>query len=477
MSAATTRKKETKATSVTDAHRRDAIDAHNQAEHLKSEQGKLGRLKFEYYKRAGTSLILAQRRIPYGSWGHWLTGLPFSQDTAENYMKVAYHWDSLEPLIAANSLVSLRQALKKLKDEKAVGYGTSTAAKLLEQLHSVQAGLSERNILEQTADFIFKDKQVYTYNEQVACSRDCCLDIEGAIHPDSLLPLLKEIAGENPTFEEKEDKLEIQGDSWTAHVPLAKKIINQLEVEPPEEWKPLPFGFVDALKMVCPCAAAPDKHESIQHVEFSKEGMQACDTQQAIRYRIPLDIEKSFLVRGDDLAKVARLSVKEMSETKNWVHFKTTEGLTVSCKRKKWKYPAEEVEEAFQQKTKPFSWPSKAKRALKRASVLLKAEDIKEVAITMEPDCLTIRAKGILGVYEERFKGKFKVEASTFKLPPEKLNKLMDQKCRIGKTILKVETASFTYIVATSVPKKDEKEKRENGTKKKSKKEVAATCK
>ena len=67
---------------------------------------------------------------------------------------------------------------------------------LLQQLESVVPGLSVKEIIEQSKCFVFKDKKVMTYNDEVACTQDSCLDIEGAVEAMPLISLLRKLKEE-----------------------------------------------------------------------------------------------------------------------------------------------------------------------------------------------------------------------------------------------------------------------------------------
>ena len=65
---------------------------------------------------------------------------------------------------------------------------------LLRNLESVQAGLSRREILEQSDCFVFGGKRVVTYNDEVSCRGPSGLDdsFRGAAKADKLLEVLRE---------------------------------------------------------------------------------------------------------------------------------------------------------------------------------------------------------------------------------------------------------------------------------------------
>src|SRR5687768_12406403 len=51
---------------------------------------------------------------------------------------------------------------------------------LLRALESVTAGLAHREIIEQSGSFVFKDGNVITFNDEIACTATSPLKIQGA---------------------------------------------------------------------------------------------------------------------------------------------------------------------------------------------------------------------------------------------------------------------------------------------------------
>ena len=64
---------------------------------------------------------------------------------------------------------------------------------LLNQLESVQPGLSIREIIEQSSCFVFQDGKVITYNDEIFCSQKTPLKIKGAVLAAPLIALLRKM--------------------------------------------------------------------------------------------------------------------------------------------------------------------------------------------------------------------------------------------------------------------------------------------
>ena len=58
----------------------------------------------------------------------------------------------------------------------------------LEQLESVQPGLSTREIIEQSSCYVFRGGEVITFNDEIACSQKCDIGIEGAVRSGAAGP-------------------------------------------------------------------------------------------------------------------------------------------------------------------------------------------------------------------------------------------------------------------------------------------------
>jgi hypothetical protein len=73
----------------------------------------------EHACRVGQKLLEAKEKVGHGNWGKWISeNLEFTERTAQQYMKVAREWDSLEAFPKRASEMSIRGTLALLKGAK-----------------------------------------------------------------------------------------------------------------------------------------------------------------------------------------------------------------------------------------------------------------------------------------------------------------------------------------------------------------------
>jgi hypothetical protein len=103
------------------------IAAEIRAEHERA-YGK-AREALEHARRAGELLIEAKRKLAHGAWAGWLRdNVPFSERTAQGYMRLARQWDRLNAKSATVADLGLRDALTLLAEPGDAAHATAAAA-------------------------------------------------------------------------------------------------------------------------------------------------------------------------------------------------------------------------------------------------------------------------------------------------------------------------------------------------------------
>ena len=123
---------------------------------------------------------------------------------------------------------------------------------LLKQLESVLPGLSTREIIEQSSCFIFKNKTVSTFNDEIACLQKSLLKIEGAVQAMPLISILRKLQEEELEIDtnDKNTQLLIKGKRRRVGVRMEQDIVLPVEaVDKPKKWKELPANFADAIAL------------------------------------------------------------------------------------------------------------------------------------------------------------------------------------------------------------------------------------
>jgi DNA polymerase III sliding clamp (beta) subunit (PCNA family) len=320
---------------------------------------------------------------------------------------------------------------------------------ILTQLESVIPGLAQREILEQSDCFVFKNGEVMTYNEEVACRIATPLDITGAIKAPAFLTLLRKL--EEATIDISQDSkgLIIKGKRKRATLKMeAEALLPIEEIETPDEWRPLPADFQEAISIVKETAGSNETKFHLTCIHLHPKWVESCDNHQATRYKCKTGVKESVLVRKTAIQSVIDLGAEEVSETKTWIHFRNANGLMVSCRR----YADESYMDLIPILTvdgSPLVIPKALIEAADKAAVFSKEnKDNDQVEISLKPGKLKITGKGNFGWYEEFVSARYDGDSLFFLISPELLQRICneDGKCEVTDTRLKISNSKFVYV-------------------------------
>ncbi len=322
----------------------------------------------------------------------------------------------------------------------------------LKELESVLPGLSAREIIEQSSCFIFKDKKVMTFNDEVACSLDCSLKITGAVQAMPLINILRKLQEEIIDISIEGEELIIKGKNKKAGIPMEAEILLPIDsIETPKKWNKLSADFSEAVKMVKNCAGKDETQFIMTCIHITPKWIEACDNYQAARYRILTDLEKPILVRRDSLKPIENLEMNQYNITKNWIHFKNVNGLVFSCRKLVEDYP--KLGKLFKQEGEDTTLPKGLNEAIERAEVFSveNAED-NQIIVHIKKGKIKIEGRGASGWFSEIKKVKYSGGRLDFAIAPELLRELIDKHniCQVSKKCIKMQIGKFTYIASLS---------------------------
>lgn len=331
---------------------------------------------------------------------------------------------------------------------------------LLGQLEAVQPGLAPaaKETVDQSSCFVFKDKRVLTYNDEIACSIAADLELEGAVKAAPLLALLRKMTEDDVEIEATDGELLVGGRKRKAGITLEKEILLPLDaVDLPEKWRKLPEDFLDAVSIVQQCAGRDESQFSLTCLNIAPEWIEACDNFQLTRYDIATGAKASVLIRQSSIKHVVGLGVTRMSETESWVHFKNRTGLVISCRRYVEDYP--DLAAFLAVKGKKTKLPKGLAEATEKAEIF-SSENVEnnQVSVTLKSGKLHLRGQGVSGWYSETKNINYDGEPLSFMIAPKLLAEITKRhnECEITQDRLKVDGGNFSYV--TVLGKVEEKE-------------------
>ena len=338
---------------------------------------------------------------------------------------------------------------------------TVERTKLLASLEAVQPGLSPREIIEQSACFVFRDGLVYTYNDEISCHCPTPLgkEIKGAVHAPPLTNLLRKMTEPEITVEVEKGEMLIRGKGKRAGLRLESEIVLPISlVEKPKTWNRLPDEFGDAVKMVQHCAAQDETRFVATCVHLHPKWVEACDDKQACRWTIKTGLQSAILARQASIKHIPQLGMTEFAETESWLHFRNSNGLVLSCRRFVESYP--DLNRVLEtEKGVTITLPKGVEEASNKAEIFSSQNDVNHVWINLLPGKIRIKAEGATGWYSETKSVEYRGKPMQFLIPPSLLVDIVqkESKCHIANKRLKIQTDNYQYVVCLTQPsKKDE---------------------
>lgn len=330
---------------------------------------------------------------------------------------------------------------------------------LLHQLESVQPGLSSREIIEQSSCFVFKDGNVITYNDEVACTHKSALEVTGAVQAGPLVSILRKLPDDDLSISVDGGELVIEGKRRRAALRLEAEVLLPVDkVEKPGKWRALGEDFLEAINLVQHCASKDESQFQLTCIHLHPDHIEACDNFQVTRVRFKTGVAKATLVRRDSIKHIVTLGMTEFSESETWIHFRNPGGLVLSCRRYMESFPDTTPILSF--KGHPITLPKGLGDAADRASVFSgEAAEDNQVLVELRTGKLRVKGIGASGSFQEIKKLKYDGPALAFQIAPELLIELTKKHndAEITEGRLRVDGGKWSYVTCLSLPSTKDK--------------------
>lgn len=325
---------------------------------------------------------------------------------------------------------------------------------LLQQLMSVQPGLSRREIIEQSSCFVFKDGIVMTYNDEIACTQKCALAIEGAVQAQALITLLGKMPEDELEVEVTDGELVLKGKKRRASFRREAEVnLPIAAVDKPTKWSDLPADFLEAITLVQHSASKDESRFQLTCIHIAPKYIEACDNYQITRYKVACGVAESTLVRADSLKHIPALGMTEFSETESWIHFRNPNGLVLSCRRYKEDFP--NLKDLLNFTGHKITLPKGLGDAADKAKVFTnETSDDSQVLVELRQGKLRVKGVGGNGSYQEVKKLAYDGPDMSFMIAPDLLIEITSRHndAEITDGRLKVDGGKWRYVTSLGAP-------------------------
>lgn len=325
-------------------------------------------------------------------------------------------------------------------------------AEILRQLEACAPGLSNTDNIEQANCFMLTPGRIVTFNDEICCRQDTTLALTCAVPARPLLETLRKLSEDEVGIELKDERLMLKcANVRKIGLNIHADVVSHSDaVESPGEWIDVPPVFADALAMVSDAAAKDSEQFSLSCVQLTPGGMQATDSFQAVRYKVQCPVSKGILIKKTACAAVNGLGIAAMSETENWVHWKTYTGLQVSVRKYVDEFP--DLTQVFKAESVgtlrlPYSLIDSLQKA---AAFLADTGTGKQAVLRLKQNKLMVRGQNENGFYEEIRDISYEGPAISFGINPKYIQTLLkhDYPCSLTESALRIRGESFSYITS-----------------------------
>lgn len=328
---------------------------------------------------------------------------------------------------------------------------------LLQSLSLIEPGLSQKDLVAQSTSFVFSGGWGITFNEEICCRAKTGLpaDFVGAIRGKQLKTTLENMGEVEIDMEYKEggDALKFKsGRKWASLRMESDIVLPHETVEEPQGWSLLPEGFDQAVKSVLETAGTNSEEFLTVVVHFDRDMLESCDRTQASRYFIDMPIQQPFLVRANSLRSVKDIGVTKISETPNWVHFRS-KAAVVSFRRHVHAYP--DLSPMLEFSGQPIELPSGVSAAARLSSVFaVDGEATDKLEVTLTRGLMRVVGKGMFGEAGEDLETAYRGPDLHFLISPAMLTQLVEKhhSCEVGVGKLRAQGERWTYMVLLGLP-------------------------
>ena len=159
----------------------------------------------------------------------------------------------------------------------------------LKVLSAVKPALANKEILEQSTNFIFLDENVITYNDEIMISHPFESDFAGAVHAENLYSLLSKIKEEGVEVEQVENELLFSGikTKFKSGIVCETEIKLPIsEIKIPDRMRKIPDGFLEAIKFTSVSVSQDASRPELTCIHFTSEYIESCDNFRLTRYQL-----------------------------------------------------------------------------------------------------------------------------------------------------------------------------------------------
>jgi DNA polymerase III sliding clamp (beta) subunit (PCNA family) len=304
---------------------------------------------------------------------------------------------------------------------------------LLDILGKIRPGLAAKEMVEQSANFLFLNGQVCTYNDEVLMSHPGCSDLMGSVQSKELFLLLSKMSSKEIELEIETTKTEMCIKSGTIEAGIAlqadiseklKSAVKELMVD--RDWKSLSKDFATVVQQVAFAAGKEVTKPLLTCVHVTSQYAETCDNYRLARIAFPKRLRiKDLLLPARAIQNIAQYEPTQFAHGDGWAHFRNADSVQFSCRTMEGQYP--DLSGLLQVEGVLVEFPDGILDSLGRSGVFLDDSVMGNEACSLQlaDDVLEISARGVSGWIKEKLPVAYKGAPIEFQVLPKAFESIL----------------------------------------------------
>ncbi len=326
-------------------------------------------------------------------------------------------------------------------------------SELLNALEKVRPGLANKETIEQSTSFAFKNGKVITYNDEISISHPVKgLEIEGAVEAEKLYNLLSKLSKEEIDLWIENSEVKIKSGKTKAGITLQEEI-KMPAPEVPDICYSLPDDFIQAVQFAL-FSCSKDFSKPVftcVHINSDERVVESSDNYRLTRYTMNKDWPcDSIMIPHTSAKELTKCDVTQVALSEGWAHFATEAGTIFSLRVFNGKFP--DISKFFDVDGTIVKMPKRISEMLDRAGIFSKRKFFLDeyIEIELKENKMKISANSNNGWITDTANVAYKDDPIKFSTNPRFLADMCKEtrQAVIGEASMKFSTDDWEHVIA-----------------------------
>lgn len=320
---------------------------------------------------------------------------------------------------------------------------------LLSILKVSAIGLTNREILEQSNTFVFKDKELITFNGEISTRHENPLDFDAVIPAEDLIKILMKFPDEEIDINKEREEVVFKGKRKSAGILCFSEVHLPFDTIPiPKKWKSINKETNEMFIQAARTCGKDETQKQSTEVHVTPHRIEACDNFRIFRVEMETGFSEEIMIPASSIHALKDISLIKSSIGEGWIHFKTDTNHQISLRCDYTKYidldPILEIKE-YQEVTLPDNLGD----IIERAEVMNEGDYDSRIEVNIEEGHLTIKSQKETGWYKERKRIKYSGIPLKFNIHPKFFTEVLQKthSVMIGNNKLKFKMNDIIFMV------------------------------